>query len=283
MSIPILTEIDTVRSALSEVRSRDLTVGLVPTMGALHAGHAELIRVAVQHADYVVVSIFVNPIQFGPNEDFERYPRTLDADVELCETHGAAMIFHPNVETMYPEPSLTTVSVKEMDQPLCGAGRVGHFAGVCTVVSKLFHIVQPDIATFGEKDAQQLRIIERMVSDLNVPVKIVRVPTVREADGLAMSSRNRYLSAEERTHAPRIRAAIQEIADAISRGERDVALLEGKLRELLSAIPNSRVEYAKVVDSRSLMDVAVIERSVLIAVAVHLGTTRLIDNLTVEV
>ena len=281
MAIEIINEIKPLREALQEVRQRGLTIGLVPTMGALHEGHAELIRRAVRSSGFVVVSIFVNPIQFGPTEDFARYPRTLDADRELCSDNGASLVFHPDVETMYPQPNLTAVSVSKMDEPLCGSGRPGHFAGVCTVVAKLFNIVQPDVAIFGEKDGQQLRIIQRMIDDLNFPIQLIPVPTMREPDGLARSSRNRYLSAGERTNAPRIYAALQTVAAAIASKNRNVVELEQLLHQELSQIPNARIEYARIVDSLSLSDVTNVKEPVLIAVAVHLGTTRLIDNMTV--
>ena len=283
MAIEVINDIKLLREALQEVRQRGLTIGLVPTMGALHEGHAELIRRAVRTSGFVVVSIFVNPIQFGPNEDFACYPRTFDSDLKRCRDNGASLVFHPDVETMYPTPGLTTVSVTEMDEPLCGRGRPGHFAGVCTVVSKLFNIVQPDVAIFGEKDGQQLRIIQRMIDDLNFPIQLIPVPTMREPDGLAMSSRNRYLTPDERQNAPQIYAALQTVATAIESKQRNVAELETLLYRELGQIPNARIEYARIVDSLSLSDVSQVEEPVLIAVAVHLGTTRLIDNMTVGI
>jgi pantoate--beta-alanine ligase len=272
--------ISVTRDSVKLARDSGKRIGFVPTMGALHEGHASLVRAARAQTDFVVVSIFVNPTQFGPKEDFAKYPRTLDADRELCRLAGADGLFVPNVAEMYPALSVTFVEVLELDQVLCGPSRPGHFRGVCTVVAKLFQIVQADLAFFGQKDAQQCRIIKQMVRDLNIPVQIQIEPTVREADGLAMSSRNRYLSDEERKQAPRIYQALQQVRQRVLAGECDVARLESALQAELASIPGARLDYARILDDESLQKISRIERPVLVAVALFLGSTRLIDNIT---
>jgi pantoate--beta-alanine ligase len=277
---PVVTTIAEVRATVALARGEGFTVGLVPTMGALHEGHAALIRAAKRCAGFAVVSVFVNPTQFGPNEDFARYPRTLEADQKVCADAGADLIFAPSAAEMYPEGSVTFAEVTQLQDLLCGASRPGHFRGVCTVVLKLFNIVQPDVAVFGAKDFQQARIITQMVRDLNVPVRVQVAPTVREPDGLALSSRNRYLSAEQRAVAPGIYRALQATwGRAI--GETDVARLEAALTADLAAIPGARVDYARILDADSLRPIARLDRPAVIAVAVFLGSTRLIDNLTI--
>jgi pantoate--beta-alanine ligase len=250
-------------------------------MGALHEGHAALVRSARQGTGFVVVSIFVNPTQFGPQEDYARYPRTPDADRTVCGDAGADLIFAPTAEEMYPNDSLTSVEVTKLDEVLEGPSRPGHFRGVCTVVLKLFNIVLPDVAYFRQKDAQQARVVRQMVRDLNVPATVQVEPTVREPDGLAMSSRNRYLSAAERSVAPRLYAALRAARDRALAGETDAARLESALAGELAAIPGSRVDYARVVDADTLMPLARLDRPALAVVAVFLGTTRLIDNVTI--
>lgn len=282
MLTPIATTIAEVRDAVDSARRDGRTIGLVPTMGALHEGHAALVRAARAASDFVVVSIFVNPTQFGPKEDFAKYPRTLDTDQQVCTDAGASLIFAPPVEEIYPERSVTFVEVKELDQMLCGANRPGHFRGVCTVVLKLFNILRPDRAHFGAKDFQQARIIRQMVRDLNVPVEVRVEPTVREADGLAMSSRNRYLSAADRVIAPRINQALQSVRARAAAGEIDAARLESALNAELEAVPGVRVEYARIVDANTLRPLARLDRPAVAAVAVFLGTTRLIDNLVIS-
>jgi pantoate--beta-alanine ligase len=276
---PVVTTVTEIRAAVAAARSRSQSVGLVPTMGALHEGHAALIQAARTHCDYVVVSIFVNPTQFGPSEDYDRYPRTLEADRLTCAQAGADQIFAPSVAEMYPENSLTVVEVHDLDRHLCGPRRPGHFRGVATVVLKLLNIVMPDLAVFGAKDAQQARIVRRMVRDLNVPVQLRIEPTVRESDGLALSSRNRYLTPAQRAEAPKIYAALQAIQFRASHGEWDVARLESALHAMLSAIPGAVVDYAQIVDEETLQPIARLERPALAAVAVFFGTTRLIDNI----
>jgi len=279
---PIVTTIAEVRTRVSQARGAGMTVGLVPTMGALHDGHAALIRAARAESGFVVVSIFVNPTQFGPNEDLASYPRTMEADLEVCAEAGADLIFAPAVAEMYPERSVTFVEVKELDQVLCGQSRPGHFRGVATVVLKLFNIVGPDRAYFGAKDYQQARIIQQMVRDLNVPVAVRVVPTVREADGLALSSRNRYLSAADRALAPGIYRALLAVRDRARAGEVDVARLESALHAELESIPGARVDYARIVDAESLRSLGRLDRPAVAAAAVFLGTTRLIDNVVIS-
>jgi pantoate--beta-alanine ligase len=281
-TVPIVVEIADLRSAVAATRARGSTIGFVPTMGALHEGHAALVRQGTREAGFTVVSIFVNPTQFGPNEDLAKYPRTLDADRETCRQAGADLIFAPTVETMYPAGAVTTVEVGELDRHLCGPRRPGHFRGVCTVVAKLFNLVQPDVAIFGRKDAQQLRILQRMTIDLNFPVRIVAGDTVREADGLAMSSRNRYLKATERGHAAMIFRSLTKLRERAHRDD-DVRSLESLLKGDLASIPGARIDYAQIVDDATLQPLDRLDRPALAAVAVFVGTTRLIDNIELPV
>lgn len=276
--IPVETTIALLQMALRTARAETDYIGFVPTMGALHAGHAALVRAAKARTAFVVVSVFVNPTQFGPKEDFAKYPRALEADTQLCAEAGADLIFAPSAEEMYPLlPPLTTVDVSTLGDHLCGASRPGHFRGVCTVVLKLLNVVRPSFAFFGAKDYQQAAIIRRMVRDLNVNVGIEVVPTVRDPDGLALSSRNRYLSANERAAAPGIHAALQA-TKARAATVRDVPALEAELRAALGAIPGARVDYASIVDADTLQPLPKLDRPAVAAVAVFLGTTRLIDN-----
>ena len=257
-------------------------IGLVPTMGALHAGHEKLIETAGRECTTVVVSIFVNPIQFGPSEDYSRYPRTLEEDLDACARRGADLVFAPSVEEMYPLPQLAFVEVTRVSEHLCGKFRPGHFRGVATVVLKLLNIVQPQRAYFGEKDLQQLQVIRRMVLDLNVPVTIVGVPTVREPDGLALSSRNKYLKEEERRAAPALYQALQAAVWRIKEGERDATKARAVALETLEKQPLIRVEYLEIVDPDELAPVSTITSSVRIAAAIWIGRTRLIDNVFVN-
>jgi len=269
-----------IREALKPVRSSGQVIGLVPTMGALHAGHEKLIQTARKECGVVVVSIFVNPLQFGPKEDYARYPRPLEADLEVCRRNGVDLVFAPSADEMYPLPQLAFTEVTRVSEGLCGAFRPGHFRGVATVVLKLFNIVQPDRAYFGEKDMQQLAVIRRMVADLNVPVEIVPVATVREADGLAVSSRNQYLDAEQRRIAPVVFRALREAERLIRAGEKDVAKVRESAMQILNEAP-VRAEYFEVVNPEDMQPVAAVTGSVRIAAAVWLGTTRLIDNVLV--
>ena len=255
-------------------------VGFVPTMGALHRGHGRLIEVAREHSDAVVVSIFVNPLQFDRKDDLDRYPRTLDADLRICNELGVDCVFAPGVNEMYPVEPLCTVTVKRITDNLCGRFRPGHFAGVATVVSKLFDIVQPDDAYFGEKDAQQLAVIRRLVVDLNMPIEIVGVETVREDDGLAMSSRNTRLSPEERSKAIVLYRALREAERIIAGGERDARVVERRAAAVIPSDASLRLEYLDVVDPVELQPVDTIAGTVLVAGALWVGHTRLIDNVT---
>lgn len=278
----IATTIADVRQQVAQWRAEGLSVGLVPTMGYLHEGHQSLMDAARQACDAVVASVFVNPIQFGPNEDYDSYPRDLERDAAICEEHGVDLVFHPSVEEMYPAGFATFVSDDALADTLCGASRPGHFRGVCTVVTKLFNIVQPDRAFFGQKDAQQLAIIKRMVRDLNVPVQVVGCPIVREADGLAKSSRNTYLSADERQAALVLSRAVTAGQQAVATGERDAAALKALMRAVLDAEPLARVDYLEVVDGLTMQPIERISGEVLVAMAVYIGDTRLIDNFIFE-
>jgi pantoate--beta-alanine ligase len=260
-------------------RAQGLRLALVPTMGALHEGHLSLVRLAREGADVVVVSIFVNPTQFGPREDFAAYPRELERDLSLCAEAGADAVFAPSVEDMYPAGHSVHIDETALSTHLCGAARPGHFRGVCTVVAKLFHLCLPHRAVFGEKDAQQLRVIRRLVRDLNFPVEIVAAPTAREADGLARSSRNRYLGPEERAAARVVPRALDAVAERVAAGERDPAVLRAVLAATVAAEPLARVDYLEVVDDETLVPAtARLAQPFLVAVAVHIGRTRLIDN-----
>jgi len=270
-----------IREALEAVREPDRAIGLIPTMGALHIGHEKLMETARRECGLVVVTIFVNPLQFGPSEDYARYPRPLQADVELCRRHGVDFVFAPAVEEMYPQPQLTFTEVTRVSDHLCGSYRPGHFRAVATVVLKLFNIVQPHRAYFGEKDMQQLAVIRRMTADLNLPVAIVPVPTVREPDGLAVSSRNGYLDPEQRKVAPLLYRALQEAEKQIRSGEKDAAKIRAAALGVLGQAPLVRVEYLEVVDPDEMQPVSSVTPPVHVAGAVWLGATRLIDNVFV--
>jgi pantoate--beta-alanine ligase len=276
---PISATIADLTSRVATARADSKSIGFVPTMGALHEGHAALVRAARRDSSFVVVSVFVNPTQFGPTEDFVKYPRTLEADQKVCAEAGADLIFAPGVEEIYPPNSVTFVEVTRLGDHLCGASRPGHFRGVCTVVLKLFNVVRADTAHFGAKDYQQARIITQMVRDLNVPVTVRVEPTVREPDGLALSSRNRYLNTIERALAPRIFHALQGTRARARAGEVDVARLESALAADLATIPSARVDYARIVDQETLQPLGRLDRPAVAAVAVFLGPTRLIDNI----
>ncbi|HEV7922392.1 MAG TPA: pantoate--beta-alanine ligase [Thermoanaerobaculia bacterium] len=272
------------REAVATARAHGKRVGFVPTMGFLHQGHLSLVQAAREAgADFVVVSIFVNPRQFGPNEDFARYPRDEERDRALLEASEVDVLFLPAVEVMYPAGSATTVSLAAVARPLEGARRPGHFDGVATVVLKLFNIVQPDLAVFGWKDAQQCAVIERMVRDLDVPVQLVFGETTREHDGLAMSSRNSYLSAEERAKAPALRRALRVGEEAIAHGIHDVDGIEHLMRKILEETPGVELDYLALVDPRTFERPGDFHRELLLAGAVRVGKTRLIDNIRVTV
>ncbi len=272
-----------VREQISRWKGDGLSIGLVPTMGYLHEGHESLIAASVQQNDRTVVSVFVNPMQFGPSEDLQAYPRDLQRDAALCEAAGAALLFHPQPEEMYAPDFCSFVDMTGLTEGLCGKSRPTHFRGVCTVVMKLFQIVQPDRAYFGQKDAQQLAVIRRMVRDLDVPVEIVGCPIVREADGLAKSSRNSYLSVPERRAAPVLYRALCRGRELLEQGERDADRVARAVREVLEQEPLARIDYVSVVDAGSLQPVSAVERDVLVALAVYIGNTRLIDNITCQI
>jgi pantoate--beta-alanine ligase len=278
-----VTSIDSVRQAVRQARGKGLTIGLVPTMGALHEGHASLLRAARLETGFVVASIFVNPTQFGPNEDLARYPRSLNADLLLCGREGVALVFAPERGIIYPEGFHTYIEVHDLQDVLCGASRPGHFRGVATVVLKLFNIVQPDIAYFGQKDAQQARIITQMVRDLDVPVQVRIGSIVREKDGLAQSSRNRYLSHEERRAAGVLFRALTEARVMIEQGEREASQVERRMAGLIEATPGATLDYAAAVDAGTLQRPGRLRGKILLALAVRFGGTRLIDNLLVDV
>jgi pantoate--beta-alanine ligase len=280
MSAEVARTIARVRAWRDDRRRAGQRVGFVPTMGALHEGHGRLIETARQRGDHVVVSIFVNPLQFDRKDDLERYPRTLEADMKICNDLGVELVFAPAVDEMYPVEPLCTVTVKRITDGLCGRFRPGHFDGVATVVAKLFEIVQPEVAYFGEKDAQQLAVIRRMVIDVNIPVEIVGVATVREADGLALSSRNVRLTPEERSKATALYRALREAERAIAEGERDARAVERRATAVIPSDASLRLEYLDVVDPVELQRVDTIAGKVLVAGALWVGNTRLIDNLT---
>jgi pantoate--beta-alanine ligase len=273
-----LTHISAVRDVVRRWKAEGLRVGLVPTMGYLHAGHQSLIERAAAENDRVVVSVFVNPMQFGPKEDLATYPRDAQRDDAVCEAGGAHVVFRPAVEEMYPEGFCTYVDMTHLTEGLCGASRPGHFRGVCTVVCKLFGIVRPHSAYFGQKDAQQLAVIRRMARDLNLGVDVVACPIVREADGLAMSSRNSYLGAEERTAALCLSRALALGRQLLDGGETDASVLTAQMRQLIEREALARIDYISVVDADNLQPVEAIAAPVLCALAVFVGKTRLIDN-----
>lgn len=280
--ITIVKTIEEVRAQVKAWRAEGLTVGLVPTMGYLHEGHQSLIARSVAENDRTVVSDFVNPIQFGPTEDLATYPRDIERDAALCESTGANLIFHPEADEMYAPDLCTYVDMDHLTKGLCGKTRPIHFRGVCTVVSKLFHIVQPDRAYFGQKDAQQLAVIRRMVRDLNMPLTIVGCPIIREEDGLAKSSRNTYLSAEEREAALCLSRGLNKGKAAVEAGETDAEKVKAIITAEIEAEPLSRIDYVEIVDWNNLEPVSSTEGSILAAVAVYIGKTRLIDNFIIE-
>ncbi|MCP4247126.1 MAG: pantoate--beta-alanine ligase [bacterium] len=274
--------INATRTHVAAARDSGHDIGFVPTMGALHAGHRALIQQARHSCGYVVVSIFVNPSQFGPNEDFDEYPRPIEADLEVCRADDVDLVFQPAASEMYPDTRLTTVRVDRVTDGLCGPARPGHFDGVATVVAKLFNIVQPDRAFFGEKDYQQLAVIRRMVRDLNWPIEVVGCPTVRESDGLAISSRNRYLDAQQRRQAPCLSGALRRAADAVAAGPVAAAVLQAEIERDLRAAGPVEIEYVRIVDPETLEEIESTVQSARICLAVRIGPCRLIDNLAVS-
>lgn len=279
----IATTIAEVRAQVAAWKKEGLTVGLVPTMGYLHEGHASLVDTAVGQCDRVVASVFVNPTQFGPNEDLEDYPRDFDRDKALLEAHGCHLVFHPSVEEMYPAGAATYVEIlSDMPKQLCGKSRPIHFRGVCTVVSKLFNIVTPDKAFFGQKDAQQLAILRRMVRDLSYGIELVGCPIVREDDGLAKSSRNTYLDPQERQAALVLSQAVRLGQELVAKGERNAVKVVAAMTAHIAAQPLARIDYVEAVDGVTMEPVETLQGTVLVAMAVYIGKTRLIDNFIVE-
>ncbi len=315
----VVETVERIRTIISQAKSAGKKIGFVPTMGALHEGHFSLIRAAKEQCGFVVVSIFVNPTQFGPGEDIDKYPRPFDADVNACKSLGVDVVFAPTVEQMYPvrdnksemsdsnqlgqhqkqavsngmyplasrrsrgQENLTWVNVEKLTEPLCGRSRPGHFKGVATVCTKLFNIVQPDIAFFGQKDAQQAIIVQRMIADLNMPLKIVVCPTVRERDGFVMSSRNAYLTAEQRKDAVLLYAALQKAEVFIAAGERRSSKLISEMEKILKISRQIKIEYISIVDAQTLDELDEVKGKVLIALAVKIGLARLIDNIIIDV
>lgn len=279
----VITKLDTIREIIKGVKKKGMTVGFVPTMGFLHEGHLSLIRTARLENDFVVVSIFVNPLQFGVGEDFERYPRDLERDRELARSAGCDLLFVPSSKDMYPQGYATFVDVERLTEGLCGASRPGHFRGVTTVVAKLFNLVSPSKAYFGQKDAQQALVLKKMVTDLNIDLDLIVLPTVREPDGLAMSSRNKYLTSEEREEATVLYKSLLLAKELVKSGEKDTLVIRKKMEELICTAKDAAVDYLEIVDTKELKPLKFINGQCLVAVAVKFGTTRLIDNIFVEV
>ncbi len=278
----IAKTIESARNLVKAAHSQGKKIGLVPTMGALHIGHISLIEAAAKKCDFVVVSIFVNPTQFGPGEDFEKYPRPLDADLEICKKAGVDVVFAPAKEQMYGAENLTWINVEKLTEQLCGQSRPVHFRGVTTVCAKLFNIVEPDIAFFGQKDGQQAIVIKRMVADLNMPLEIAICPTIREPDGLAVSSRNKYLTKQQKKDATLIYKSLQKCRQMIDARVTDSETIIAEMRKILSQAPSIKIEYISIVDAETLQTTDLIARQVLAAVAVRIGSARLIDNILVD-
>ncbi len=282
MSLIIAKTPEEVKAQVREWKSQGLSIGLVPTMGYLHEGHGSLISRAVSENDRVIVSVFVNPIQFGPNEDLETYPRDFEADCRLIESLGGSLVFHPEPSDMYAPDFSTAINVTGVSANLCGARRPGHFSGVCTVVTKLFNISEADRAYFGQKDAQQLAVVKRMVRDLNTNIEIIGCPIIREDDGLAKSSRNTYLSSEERQAATILNKALTLGREMVDNGITDAEAVKAKITETINGEPLAKIDYVEIVDWNSIEPVNEITGPVLCAIAVYIGKTRLIDNFVKE-
>lgn len=275
--------INSIKSIVKTARRAGKKIGLVPTMGALHIGHISLIKAAKKKCDFVVVSIFVNPTQFGPNEDFNKYPRPIKADSEICRKAGVDAVFAPEAKQMYPSRNLAWVDVEKITAPLCGKSRPGHFRGVATVCTKLFNIVESDVAFFGQKDAQQVAVIQQMVLDLNMPLKIIVCPTVREPDGLAVSSRNQYLNAQDRLDAAYVYKSLQRCRELFESGVTNTSKIIAQIKKVLQQKSSIKIEYISIVDAKTLEDIDRITGNTLVAVAVRLGQTRLIDNILLDI
>lgn len=270
--------VDAMQQRCEEIRMSGKTIALVPTMGFFHQGHLELMRVGKRHSDILVISIFVNPIQFGPNEDYEAYPHDIEGDLSKAREVGVDLAFVPSVDVIYPDGYQTKIAVEKVTKHLCGISRPGHFDGVTTVVAKLFNITRPHLAIFGQKDYQQLTVISRMVEDLNMDIKIVGVPTVREPDGLAMSSRNNYLSPDERRSALCLKKSIDLADEMVRKGEKDVNRIKTAIERLITGHPHTEIDYINISHPATLEDIETIEYEALLALAVRVGKARLIDN-----
>jgi pantoate--beta-alanine ligase len=279
----IIRTVAGMKDYVRQVKARGETVCLVPTMGYLHEGHLDLMRMGKPLADHLVVSIFVNPTQFGVNEDLDKYPRDLPRDSAMAESVGVEVIFHPEAMDMYPKGYQTYINVEEITDGLCGASRPGHFRGVTTVVAKLFNIVEPDVSVFGEKDYQQLAVIRKMVEDLNMTVKVLAHPTVREEGGLAMSSRNKYLSPEERSSALVLNQSLRRARERVKGGEHSAAAIRAEAEAAIAGTPGCKIDYIEIVHPDTLKPLEIIDSKAVMALAVRVGVTRLIDNMTLEV
>lgn len=278
----VINNISEMQSISDNLRRAGKKIGFVPTMGFLHDGHLSLIKESKINSDVTIVSIYVNPSQFGPNEDFEQYPRDFDSDEKLCKNAGVDIVFYPENQNMYSPQHLTTIGIKNLSNKLCGISRPNHFEGVTTIVAKLFNITKPHIAVFGQKDAQQCIIIKRMVSDLNFDIDIIIAPTIRENDGLALSSRNKYLSNMQRKEASKIYSALTNAKEKIDGGEKSASVIQNIIQESLQTIMDSKIDYLSIVNIENLEPIETIKKSSLIAVAVYIGKTRLIDNIIVN-
>lgn len=278
----VISKIQEMKQAVRELKSKGKTIGFVPTMGFLHEGHLSLVRECQKRVDTTVVSIFVNPTQFGPKEDFEAYPRDFERDAALLKKENVDILFYPSAEEMYPAGYKTYVEVHDLQDKLCGRSRPGHFRGVCTVVLKLFEIVSPDISFFGQKDAQQARLIQKMVEDINGHVKIEVSPTIREADGLALSSRNSYLNPKEREAALVLTKSLKEAKILIDQGVRKSDFILKRMKEIIEQEPLAKIDYVEIVELEELNPVEEVKEGTLIALAVFIGRTRLIDNMIVH-
>ncbi|NFF80638.1 pantoate--beta-alanine ligase [Clostridium botulinum] len=276
-------EICEIRKVIKDWKKEELSIGYVPTMGFLHEGHESLIKKAVKENDRVIVSIFVNPTQFGPNEDYDSYPRDINKDLELCKNAGASIVFNPSPEEMYFDNNSTSIGVSSLTNVLCGLKRSGHFDGVCLVVSKFFNIITPDRAYFGQKDAQQVAVIKRMVRDLNMDIEIVPCPIIREEDGLAKSSRNTYLSQKERNAALILNRSLLKAKETLENGERKANIVKNIIKDSINSEQLAKIDYVELVDNNSLENIEFIDRDILVAIAVYIGKTRLIDNFTFSI
>jgi len=279
----VITEIAEMQRESDHLRSQGKKIGFVPTMGYLHEGHLSLVREARKHCDVVVMSIFVNPTQFGPNEDFEDYPRNFNRDAGLAKSAGCDIVFYPDAKAVYPDPYLTYVEVEKITRVLCGVSRPTHFRGVTTVVAKLFNMVKPHFAVFGQKDAQQAIVIKRLVKDLNFDIEIIVAPIIREKDGLAMSSRNTYLSPEHRAQAVILYQSLMAAKKMIDAGERHATVIRNRMKEMIEQQPDVIIDYIEIVDTTNLDYQTVLNGEVLIALAVKVGKSRLIDNIIIRV